>query len=148
MPAPPVCRPDGDIARAAVVGDLPTILALHSAKPMRVERSLGDLTLLLSARPMEPMVLERKGQVVAYACRSKGEDFPGWWHEVGDSDRDVTWLVEMATGASRAPHAKMLLPPYRQCAVLDRDSRQSACLLLALTPGAESEWFVDGLDSI
>lgn len=138
----------GDTARTAGAGDLPEILALHSAKPMRVERNLGDLALLLSARPMHTVVLERSGKVVAYACRSKGEDFPGWWHEVGGSDQDVASLVGAATAASETPRAKMLFPPYRRCAEMSPNSRQSACLRLALTPTAERECFVDGLDSI
>jgi hypothetical protein len=143
--------PSGSTVRRASPADLPTILALHQAKPIGVNRSLSDLALLLCARPMEIVVMERHGTVVSYACAGKGADFVGWWHELGGSDLDALQLVRAWARAGGPERRMVLLPSYRRQSDLTGTrlfEAQPACLRLILTPAGESDCFVDGLDSI
>lgn len=140
--------------RPAAAGDLPAILALHQRKPLAVERSLEDLALLLSARPMRTMLLERRGEVLAYGCYGKGLDFRDWWHEVGGSDENVATLITGAMEVLAQSEATLLVPGYR-VGLLGRLERAViqvkdgiAALCKPLTEAGRHEFFVDGLDSI
>jgi GNAT superfamily N-acetyltransferase len=135
--------------RRAQVGDLPGMLALHDRKPMRVHRDLASMALLLSATPMETMVLEEDGRVRAYACFGKGQDFRGWWHEMGGEDADVRRLLSGAMAYLEQDTATVLVPPYRTDLVAGSCISPVACALgLPLTIAGRSPCFVDGLDSI
>jgi GNAT superfamily N-acetyltransferase len=140
--------------RPAGAGDLPAILALHQRKPLAVERSLQDLALLLSARPMQTMVLERRGELLAYACYGKGLDFADWWHEVGGDDQQVATLVQGAMEILGQQEATLLVPSYRRDLVdllgraVLRINDGIAALCKPLREAGRREFFVDGLDSI
>jgi GNAT superfamily N-acetyltransferase len=140
--------------RHASFADLPSLHALHARKPCAAERTLGELAVLLTATPMATWVLERGGEVIAYACQGKGLDFTGWWHEVGGEDEDVAALVSTAMAASAQKRATLLLPDYRRGVVQALGTAVEAVregvsgLCLALTERGRAPWFVDGLDSI
>lgn len=135
------------IIRAADVADLPDMLALHDAKPTRVTRSLADLAILLTAKPMTTMVLQRNNRVQAYACYDKGVDFTGWWHELGGSDSDVRRLVETVMHRVQMPPATILVPRYRSI-LRGSVEAQAGCLRCAFTDRGRDAFFVDGLDSV
>jgi GNAT superfamily N-acetyltransferase len=140
--------------RAAGFGDLPAIHRLHAHKPCAVARDIADLAVLLSAEPMTTVVLERGGEVVAYACQGKGLDFDGWWHEVGGSDGDVAELITGAMGLLGQERATLMLPEYRGDLVAKlgpsvAEVREGvSALCLPLTDRGRAPLFVDGLDSI
>ncbi|MCC6672546.1 MAG: GNAT family N-acetyltransferase [Planctomycetes bacterium] len=140
--------------RAARPADLAAIRELHRARPLRVERSLADLALACTAAPMQIVCLERAGTVAAYACLGKGADFPGWWHEVGGTDRDVHALLLGATAALGLACAGVLVPPYRPDLLAALRAQGApvhpapGALRLALSERGASEFFVDGLDSV
>ena len=141
-------RPDRAV-RPARFGDLPDMLALHESKPLRVRRDLGSMALLLSATPMETVVLEEDGRLLAYACFEKGQDFSGWWHELGGEDADVRRLLAGAMAHFDRDTATVLVPPYRTDLVAGTRISPVACALgLPLTTAGRSPFFVDGLDSI
>jgi predicted N-acetyltransferase YhbS len=142
------CHPDHAV-RAARIGDLPDLLTLHEQKPLRVRRDLAAMALLLSASPMETMVLEEAGSVRAYACFGKGQDFADWWHELGGEDADVRRLLSGAMASMGRDTATVLVPPYRTELVAGAQIPPGACALgLVLTMAGRSPFFVDGLDSI
>ena len=140
--------------RPASVRDIVSILDLHDVKRTRVERNLHDMALLLSIPGMCTMVLERDAEIVAYACYGKGADFPGWWHEMGGTDRDVTTLLCGAMELLSQDRAMVLLPPYRAefkdllGTRVVRTCEGSAALRLELTAVGQRDFFIDGLDSI
>ena len=140
--------------RPAGAGDLPAILELHQRKPMGVERNLGDLALLLSAKPMQTMLMERRGELLAYACYGKGLDFGDWWHEIGGADEHVATLVRGAMEILGQEEATLLAPGYR-VGLVERfegsvvEAKEGiAALCKPLTDAGRREFFVDGLDSI
>ncbi|MEM7205636.1 MAG: GNAT family N-acetyltransferase [Planctomycetota bacterium] len=140
--------------RPALASDLPAIFDLHRAKPTRVERDLSALALMLSATPMQTLVLERAGAPVAYACYGKGLDFIGWWHEVGGQDSDVVELVRGAMTVLGQPSATLVLPHYRAgvrdalASDLQEERQGVVALRCPLTQRGAADLFVDGLDSI
>lgn len=140
--------------RPARAGDLLGILDLHRKKPLRVERSLHDLALMLATSDMMTMVLERNGAVAAYGCFGKGLDFRGWWHELGGTDEDVATLVLGTMEVLGQETARVLVPPYRAGMVAKMNScivernQGIGALKKVLTPVGRAEFFVDGLDSI
>ncbi len=142
--------PAGDVVRPASAADLPALLALHERKPLRVRRSLHQLAVLLTARPMSSSVLERDGRVAAYACFDKGADFRNWWHDLGGTDEDVLTLIEAVMHRSRIADATVLIPPYRTelRRALRPGAAEPAALRLALNRRGQQPLFVDGLDSI
>src|SRR5690606_39086360 len=99
--------------RPAEARDVVALWELHRTKPLRVDRSLADVALLLSIPKMRVFVLERHGRAAAYACFGKGADFPDWWHEFGGTDEDVATLVRGAMDVMGVTEATLLLPPYR-----------------------------------
>jgi N-acetylglutamate synthase-like GNAT family acetyltransferase len=141
-------RPDPAVRRARV-GDLPDILALHERKPLRVRRDLATMALALSADNMETMVLDEAGTLRAYACLGKGQDFAGWWHELGGEDTDVRRLLAGSMALSGRDTATLLLPPYRSELIAGAQLPPAACALgLPWTVAGGDPFFVDGLDSI
>lgn len=135
--------------RPARFGDLPEMLALHESKPLRVRRDLASMALLLTASPMETMVLEEGGRVRAYACFGKGRDFGGWWHELGGEDAHVRRLLAGAMAHLDRDAATVLVPPYRSDLVAGTRISPVVCALgLPLTTAGRSPFFLDGLDSI
>jgi hypothetical protein len=135
--------------RPARVGDLPDLLDLHEQKPLRVRRDLAAMALLLSAAPMETMVLDAAGSLRAYACLGKGQDFGDWWHELGGEDADVRRLLSGAMAYLGRDTATVLVPPYRTELVAGAQIPAVACALgLSLTRAGHRPFFVDGLDSI
>jgi hypothetical protein len=68
---------------------------------------------LLTTPGMNALVLERDGQVVAYACCGKGADLQGHWHEFGGDDADVALLLQAGMHRLGQTDAIVLLPPWR-----------------------------------
>lgn len=138
--------------RGAEPEDLPAILALHARKPVRVERDLATLHLQMQAAPMYVAVLERGGEVCAYACLEKGADFRGWWHEMGGSDADVATLIARVSGEQGLEETRVLIPGYRgglpELLGATPAAPEPVGLRLALTARGSGELFVDGLDSV
>jgi len=107
--------PRGDAAgvRLAEPRDHAALHALHEQKPWRVERSLRTMSGLLTTPGMTTVVLERAGEITAYACCGKGADLQGHWHEVGGSDTEIAALLPAGMHLSGQTEAFLLLPPYR-----------------------------------
>lgn len=147
--------PTGPVAgvRAADFGDLWAMLQLHEDKACAVVRTAGELAVLLSAAPMTTVVLERNGEVRAYACCGKGIDFGGWWHEVGGADNDVAELIASAMATLGQERATLMLPNDRR-GVVERlggvvEVREGVSgLCLPLSARGRTPPFIDGLDSI
>jgi GNAT superfamily N-acetyltransferase len=140
--------------RPAETRDLLALWDLHRQKPLRIDRTAGDLALLFSIPRMRTFVLERRGSAVAYACLGKGTDFPDWWHELGGSDEDVAALVRAGMDVMDLEEATLLLPPYRttlaaMLAPMRRGTRDGICALRhSLTELGQADFFIDGLDSV
>jgi len=140
--------------RPAETRDLVAMWELHAQKPLRVDRTLTDMALLLSIPHMRVLVLERHGRAAAYACYGKGTDFPNWWHEQGGSDEDVAILVRGAMDVMAAEEATVLLAPYRttlrtMLRSMQRLVRDGICALrYPLSEVGRAEFFIDGLDSV
>jgi len=147
-------RPTDDVVRALTIDDHRAVHALHEQKPWRVARSLTTMSTLLSTPGMTTVVLERAGEVRAYACTGKGADLQGWWHEVGGTDDDAAALLRGSLALLEQPIAMTMLPDYREAmldqlevAEFDREKVPMA-MALALTPAGEQRYFIDGLDSV
>lgn len=140
--------------RPAEVRDLVAMWELHASKPLRVDRTLTDMALLMSIPHMRVLVLERHAKAVAYACYGKGVDFPNWWHEQGGSDEDVATLIRGAMDVMAADEATVLLAPYRttlrtMLRSMQRSARDGICALrYALSETGKADFFIDGLDSV
>lgn len=140
--------------RPAEARDTVAIWELHARKPLRVDRTLTDVALLLSIPRMRVLVLERHGKAMAYACLGKGTDFPNWWHEQGGSDEDVATLIRGAMDVIGGDECTLLLAPYRttlrtMLRSMHRSVRDGVCALrYPLTEMGQAEFFIDGLDSI
>jgi GNAT superfamily N-acetyltransferase len=108
-------RPRADVGgvRPATPADPGQLHALHRRKPMRIERSPGVMSGLLTTPGMTTLVLERGGQVAAYACCGKGADLQGHWHELGGSDEALAELLPAAMHATGQIECAVLVPPYR-----------------------------------
>ena len=140
--------------RPARSNDVLGILSLHRKKPLRAERTLHDQALVLATSSLMTMVLEREGQIAAYACYGKAMDFRGWWHEIGGSDEDAATLVLGTMEVLGQESSTLLVPPYRArlvervrpCIVNSRAG--IGALRKSLTPLGQADFFFDGLDSI
>lgn len=89
--------------RAAAGGDAPRMLELLRAHPLRVERTLGELERLLAIPGTRAHVLERAGQVAAYALVGKGRDLQGVVHEWAGPSADVAELLRTLAARPGAP---------------------------------------------
>lgn len=139
--------------RAIEVDDHATLHQLHRQKPWRVERTLGEMSGLLTTPGMTTLVLERGGAIQAYACCGKGADLTDHWHEVGGQDADVAELLGAAMHHCGQIEAVLLLPPYRPGLrhALGRSVVEDFVVTgpMAYSPGRPlpTSW-VDGLDSV
>jgi GNAT superfamily N-acetyltransferase len=140
--------------RPAETRDILALWDLHTHKPLRVDRTLTDVALLLSIPHMRVLVLERHGRAAAYVCYGKGTDFAHWFHEQGGSDEDVATLIRGAMDVMGADECTVLLPPYRttlraMLRSMHRAARDGICALrYPLTELGRAEFFIDGLDSV
>lgn len=93
----------GDHVRAATPDDASALLSLYRGHRLRAERDLEDVRAHLDPRTSRVWVLERGGQVVAYACLGKGADFQGFVHDYGGTVDavHVLWGVAAAEGATQ-----------------------------------------------
>lgn len=146
--------PSADGIRPATHEDREALRQLHEQKPIRTSRTGPVMERLLSVPGMWTTVLERDGQIRAYACCGKGADLQGWWHEVGGEDADVAALLQGSLHLLDQPVAMLMLPDYRTAvldllgvAEADRE-RVSMAMALPLTDAGKQELFVDGLDSV
>ena len=69
------------------------IHALYTLHAARVERTLQETTALLECPRMETLVVEREGEVLAYACCGRGRDLENTIHEWGGETSLVLALV-------------------------------------------------------
>ncbi len=108
-------RPRRDVGRVrvATIADYAAMHALHERKPVRITRTVRTMSTLLSTPGMTTAVLERDGQVVAYACCGKGADLQGHWHELGGDDDAVADLLPAALHLAEQVEAIVIVPPYR-----------------------------------
>lgn len=140
--------------RPAAIADHARLLELHRRKPLRVERSLRVMSGLLTTPGMSTFVLERGGEVVAYACCGKGADLQNWWHETGGADADVAALLPGAVRSLGASASFVLLPPYRRDlpALLAQHLLERSGLDGPMVCGLDAcglpPCYVDGLDSV
>lgn len=146
-------HPMRDGVRPLAVRDHAALHALHERKRWRVERSLRTMSNLLSTPGMTTVVLERAGEVVAYACCGKGADLQGQWHDLGGSDEDLAQLLPAALHVAGQTEAVLLLPPWRD----ELRARLASHVVQAATvpgplhrsPGeALPACWIDGLDSV
>lgn len=142
------------VIRFATIADHARLHELHEQKPLRVERSLREMSALLSTPGLQTVVLERDDEVVAYACTGKGADLQGWWHELGGSDADVAALLPRALCLAEQSQAIALVPPYRLALPrLLGDCRLETAtvagpMVCRLSDRSVPSLFVDGLDSV
>ena len=145
--------------RVAQPDDLLAIFELHARNPVGVRRSLRDLEVQATTDPLTCLILERDGRCVAFACRDKGADLTGWWHDFGGMDADVAAILATALTTGTTP-VTLLLPNYRLellAALIDSSTlahvHTGCCALvryLGEPPSAawRTDLFVDGLDSL
>ena len=79
--------------RALREGDAAEIQRVYAQHVVRLERSVEETRALLGCPGMRTLVLERDGEVVAYACLGRGRDLQGAIHEWGGATRDVLALI-------------------------------------------------------
>jgi len=139
--------------RPAEISDHDPIHSLHCEKPWRVDRSPAESSGLLTTPGMTTLVLERNGQIAAYACCGKGADLADHWHEVGGNDHDVAELLKAALHFQGQIDAVLLLPPYRAnlCDALGRSVTEAFAVPgpMAYSPRDPlPACWIDGLDSV
>ena len=148
-----IANEDG-VVREATIFDHARLHSLHSQKPLGIQRTPRAMSALLTTPGLSTFVLERSGEVVAYACTGKGADLQGWWHEFGGSDNDIASLLPRALDLAGHPQAIVIVPPYRNALVRELGP---ACIEVAtvagpmvakLTDQVAATVFVDGLDSV
>ena len=111
------------------------------------------MSTLLTTPGMTTVVLERHGEVVAYACTGKGADLAGHWHELGGRDADLAELLPAAMHCTNQIEAALLVPPYRQ-ELCDRLAGQILDELwvpgpmVRPAPDPSIGCWIDGLDSV
>ena len=96
----------GDEVRPATPDDATAVAGLYYGHPLRAERTEADVAAYLDPSTSRSWVLERGGEVVAYASLGKGDDFPGYVHDYGGAVEavHVLWGVAVEAGA----HAVLL----------------------------------------
>ncbi len=145
---------DGEVLRTATIGDHESLRRLHDDKPLGIVRDRRTMSALLTTPGMTACVLERDGEVVAYACSGKGADLQGWWHECGGSDQEVARLLPAAARLTRQPNAFVLCPPYRTALPgllepwLLEAGDVAGPMVRQLGDAAVQASYVDGLDSV
>lgn len=140
--------------RPAEARDLIAIAESHGQKPLRIDRTLAEMTLALARTGVRTYVLDRHRRAAAYACLTVTETGAHHWVEVGGSDEDVGALVLGATGALELTDAVVIVPPYRETLSKILQPAQRRCievpqgLRCALTAPGRAVTFLDALDSI
>lgn len=89
----------GDTVRPATPDDASTVAGLYRGHPLHAERTEADVAAYLDPSTSRSWVLERGGEVVAYASLGKGDDFPGYVHDYGGEVGAVHVLWGAAVGA-------------------------------------------------
>ena len=79
--------------REARPGEYEALLPLYLAHEQRSERTASEMAHALACPRMRTLVLEREGELVAYACRGRGEDMQVAIHEWGGAPEDVLPLL-------------------------------------------------------
>ena len=102
LPAPQGVRPLAD-------SDSDAVHRLYLQHPSRVAREPAETHALLACPGMTTLVLERDGQVVAYACLGRGYDLKDAIHEWAGGTDDVLALVRAHLEARRAQGADGLV---------------------------------------
>lgn len=99
--------------RPATETDAPAIHALNQNHASRVERTAEEAAALLACPGMRTLVLERDGEVAAYACMGRGADFARTIHEWAGKSDDVLALVRAHAAEENAtePQNVFLLAP-------------------------------------
>lgn len=85
--------PKGDGIRSLRESDAAAVHAVYTRHDVRVDRLPIETEVLLTCPGMTTFVLERDGEVVAYACRDRGADLTDAIHEWGGDVDDVLALV-------------------------------------------------------
>lgn len=140
--------------RPAEARDLVAIAELHGQKPLRIDRTLADMSLGLARTGVRTYVLDRQRRAAAYACLTVTGTGAHHWVELGGSDEDVGALVLGATGALELTDAAVIVPPYRETLVKILEPAQRGRtetrqgLRCALTAPGRALTFLDALDSI
>lgn len=98
--------------RRAHAEDVPSLLALHAAKPSGTRRDESDFAAWLAIPRCETWVLAVDDRVLAYASLGRGLDFRDHIHEVGGRDTEVASLVSSLLMQKQC-ELGLLLPPYR-----------------------------------
>ncbi len=144
----------GEQVRLATVADHARLLELHSRKPIGIDRAPRVMSCLLTTPGMWTCVLERDGNVLAYACVGKGADLQNWWHEFGGADADVATLLPRAMALVEQPQSIVLLPPYRARLAqwLLPQTIETATvagpMIRAIDDAPLPPFWIDGLDSV
>ena len=79
--------------RAVAPDDHGALHRLYNLHGARADRTPGETRLLLSARGVETLVLQRGRDIAAYACLGRGRDLARCVHEWGGAADDVLALV-------------------------------------------------------
>jgi predicted N-acetyltransferase YhbS len=155
----------GERVRAGECRDRPRLLELLRAHALRVERSPGELEQLLQVPGTRVHVLERDGEVVAYAVEGKGRDLQGVVHEWAGAHPEVArllrtlasgphppqWIVSPASLPAPLPASEERLTPLAQLRILRPEpcggSDPERIFGSGTRPG-ERDLYVWGLDSI
>ena len=113
--------PDSSSARRFVPADAAAVHALYSGHPARVERTQEETAALLTCPRMDALVLERDGEVVAYALRGRGRDLSEVIHEWGGATQGVLALLRAhleRAFESKEPGALILMAPHTESELL------------------------------
>jgi len=130
------------LVRRAHQRDVPSLLALHAAKPNRVLRTLAEFAALLAIPRTQTWVLDDVG-IRAYACVGKGMDFGDVMHECGGDDASLLQLLPAL------PTHLAVLAPWRRALARRLGSVAEGPLGLVRTGKPLPDGFyIDGLDSI
>jgi len=99
--------------RPATEADSRGIYALYQRHASRVVRTVEEAVALLACPGMRTLVLERDGELAAYACKGRGADFGRTIHEWGGKSDDVLALVRAHAAEETATESEnvFLLAP-------------------------------------
>ena len=89
--------------RAGGVGDARVLLACLHRQPLRVERSLAEMEVLLRIPDMRVHVLEVHGQARAYCIEGKGRDLGGVVHEWAGEPELVSQMLGAVAATETTP---------------------------------------------